>query len=78
MTTVNSKEDFIQFMSSLINDLKNNSDNWENKSLQEYLEALQSWTEDMDGYYLKNNLPVPKDINWGLFADILTAAKMYE
>lgn len=47
-------------MSSLINDLKVNPDKWENKSLLEYLEAIQSWTDDMEGYYVNNNLPFQK------------------
>jgi hypothetical protein len=78
MTNVNSKEDFVKFMSYLINDLKDNPQQWENRSLLEYLEAIQSWTEDMDGYYVNNNLPVPKNANWNVFADILTAARIYE
>lgn len=78
MTHLNSKEEFVQFMSSLINDLKDNSGKWENKSLSNYLEAMQSWVQDMEGYYLNNNLPIPKDINWNVFADILMAARIYE
>lgn len=65
-------------MSSLINDLKVNPEKWENKSLLAYLEAIQSWTDDMEGYYVNNNLPVPKNMNWNVFADILTAARIYE
>jgi hypothetical protein len=78
MTNVNSKEDFVKFMSSLINDLKDNPQKWENRSLLEYLEAIQSWTEDMDGYYVNNNLPVPENVSWNVFANILTAARIYE
>jgi len=32
----------------------------------------------MDGYYLNMGQPVPKNIDWKLFANILMAAKMYE
>lgn len=78
MKNLNSKDDFVQFMSSLINDLKDNPDKWGNKSLLDYLEGIQSWTDDMEGYYLNNNLPVPENVNWGVFADILTAARVYE
>ncbi|RCR65967.1 DUF7660 family protein [Larkinella punicea] len=76
--SINTKEDFISFVTALINDLKNNPDTWENRTLFNYLEALQSWTEDMDGYYYNKNISVPKDVNWKFFANILIAAKSYE
>lgn len=75
---IRSKEDFIKFIGDLIVDLKTNPNNWENKTLGDYLEALQSWTEDMEGYYINNNLPVPENVSWKIFADILMAATMYE
>ena len=76
--SVKSREDFIKFVGALVQDLKNNPNNWENKSLDNYLEAVQSWTEDMEGYYINNSLPYPENINWGVIADIFIAAKMYE
>jgi len=75
---VNSKEDFIEFIGTLIRSLKDNPEEWENKTLQDYLLAMQSWTEDMDGYYINNNLPIPQGVTWKVFADILMAATMYE
>jgi len=57
---VESKDDFILFVRRLIQDLRKNSEVWENKNLEDYLEAILSWTEDMDGYYLNNNIPIPK------------------
>lgn len=76
--SVKSKEDFVRFMAALIQDLKNNPDKWENQSLETYLEAVQRWTEDMDGYYANNNHSVPDNVTWKVLADILIAAKMYE
>jgi len=75
---IRSKEDFIKFVGDLIVDLKTNPNNWENRNLGDYLEALQSWTEDMEGYYINTNLPVPENVSWKIFADILMAATMYE
>lgn len=75
---VKSKDDFIIFISTLIQDLKNKPETWENKNLENYLEAIESWTEDMEGYYINNNLPVPENVNWKVFSQILIAAKMYE
>lgn len=75
---LSTKEDFISFLQMLIQDFKKNPDEWENKSLESYLEAAASWVEDMEGYYQNNNLPIPQNINWKVFANILIAAKMYE
>ncbi|MHA4812516.1 DUF7660 family protein [Flavitalea flava] len=76
--SVDSKEDFIKFVGALIMDFKSNPDTWENKNLDNYLEAVQSWTEDMEGYYINNNIPCPENISWKIFTDILIAAKIYE
>ena len=75
---VQSKEDFLLFISTLIKDLNENGNSWENNILNNYLEAIQSWVEDMEGYYKNNNLEQPNNISWKVFSDILIAAKMYE
>ena len=76
--SLNSKEDFISFVELLITDLKSNPGEWENNTLETYLEAIISCTEDLEGYYLNNNLPIPQNVNWKVFANILITAKMYE
>lgn len=76
--SISSKADFVGFVECLIGSLKNNPEEWQNKTLSAYLEAIAHWTEDMDGYYGNNNLPIPENIDWKVFADILTAAKIYE
>jgi hypothetical protein len=76
--SVKSKDDFIRFIEGLLDNLHNSPGEWENISLHDFLEAMASWVEDMEGYYTNNNLPIPNDINWKVFADILMAAKMYE
>ena len=54
------KGDFSEFMSLLIADLRTNRQDWENRDLESYLNAIMNWTEDMDGYYQNNNnLPTP-------------------
>lgn len=78
INNIKSKTDFIDFVESLAKDLRNNPEEWENKTLPEFLGAIASWTEDMEGYYINNNLPIPDNVNWKVMADILAAAKMYE
>lgn len=76
--TLKCKEDFVEFIRLLIVDLQENPNGWENQTLESYLEAIASWTEDMEGYYQNNNIEIPQNINWKVFANILMAAKMYE
>lgn len=75
---IRDKKDFLNFLELLIGDLKNNRQEWENINLESYLEAVAGWTEDMEGYYQNINQPLPDNINWKIFADILMAAKIYE
>ncbi len=78
INNINSKADFVGFVELLVEDLKNNPAKWRNKTLPEFLEAMANWTEDMEGYYINNNLSIPNNVNWKVIADILIAAKMYE
>lgn len=75
---INTKENVISFLELLILDLRNNPNEWENKSLESYLKAVANWTEDMEGYYQNTNQPIPQHVDWKVFANILTAANMYE
>lgn len=76
---ISCKEDFVKFVESLSKDLTCNPSEWENKQLSDYLDAIASWTEDnFEGYYQYNNMQIPQEINWKIFANILIAAKMYE
>jgi len=76
--SVSTKEDFVNFITLLITDLKEGEVEWENASLERYLDAIANWTEDMDQYYINQKLPVPKNVNWKVFASILAAATIYE
>ena len=73
-----SKEDFVAFVQLLMEDLKHNGNEWENNTLESYLGAIAAWTEDMNGYYKNMNLPIPENVDWKVFANILIAATMYE
>lgn len=75
---VESKEDFISFMEMLINDFNQNKHDWENQTVKEYLEAMKSWIEDMDGYFENTKQPVPDNIDWNFFSIVLYLGKIYE
>ena len=75
---INSKQDFISFINILLNDNKDNSDEWENKDIQSYLESISSWVEDMEGYFENMKLDIPTDIDWKFIATLFYVGKIYE
>lgn len=78
MNKINSREDFLVFMRLLKKDFKNNPSEWENNTLELYLEGIESWIEDMDGYYINANLLKPENIDWQFLANVFMSAKIYE
>lgn len=75
---VATKDEFLEFLNILSKDFKLNVDEWENKSINYYLEAIESWIEDMEGYYKNSDLPVPNNIDWNFLAHIFYVGKIYE
>ena len=75
---VATKTEFLQFLEELLADLKQNSDAWENPSLERYLEAIAAWVNASDSYYRNSGQPSPANVSWRFFAEALTAARIYE
>jgi hypothetical protein len=69
-TNITSKEEFISFINELKNDLAVNKTEWENLSLEDYLDAIKGWIEDTNS--------LPSNPNWSTIAEILMAGKYYE
>jgi hypothetical protein len=78
LNEIRSKDDLLVLLTALRQDLVANKEDWENPTLDSYLEAMQGWIQDMDGYYSNINQTIPEQPTWKVFADILYAAKMYE
>lgn len=73
------KKEFIQFIENLRLDFIQNKEQWENKTIEDYLEALSRYTEDINGYYKNTNQDIDlKEIDWKVFSDILKGSSMYE
>lgn len=71
--------EFIEFLKEFRKDLKDNNSNWENKTLEDFLEAMETYTEDIQGFY--DNMKMDIDANvptWENFVTILKGASMYE
>ncbi|MDQ0087463.1 hypothetical protein J2T12_000857 [Paenibacillus anaericanus] len=75
---VSDKDQFTEFIGLLVKDFKLNSDNWENRDIESFLEGIKSWVEDMEGYYENNNLPIPQNIDWNFLASLFYVGKLYE
>ncbi|KXZ63640.1 DUF7660 family protein [Acinetobacter venetianus] len=67
------------FIQKLRQNLIDDPNGCENINLADFLDALASWTEDMDGYY-KNTDQVDHlaQPDWKTFAEMLMAARIYE
>ncbi len=76
---VTDRQTFIKFIDLLRQDLLDNPETWENKKLDDFLEALSSYAEDIQGYYDNTKQNVNADqANWQTFADIFKGASIYE
>jgi hypothetical protein len=49
--TVTSREDFVKFAEYLNHDYHQRSDDWGNKTLEQFLSGLSGFANDMAGYY---------------------------
>ena len=76
------REDFIAFVKALRKDLHDHAEDWESTSLDDYLEALGGYVEDMgptleEIVQERESTPEPEP-SWRLFAKILLVASFYE
>lgn len=76
--SVSSKEELADFIDALRADLRTDEAEWENPTLEQYLEAMAAWIRVMDRAYENTSRNFPEKPSWKLFADILFAAKIYE
>ena len=80
---VTDRKSFIEFLELFRKDLNRNNNEWENKTLDDFLEAMTRYSEDIQGYYdnLKNELGahINADVpSWRVFADIMRGSRIYE
>jgi hypothetical protein len=78
---VSDRQSFIKFLVLLTEELRHSPDQWENKTLEDFLEAMTRYSNDVQNYY--NNTKPSEHINadtpsWTTFADILRGARIYE
>lgn len=80
---VTDRQSFTQFLQLFRDELVQNKNSWENKTLEEFLEAMARYSEDIQGYYDNRRIETGENINadiptWSIFADILRGSRVYE
>lgn len=76
--SIDTKEDLADFVSSLREELTKNPDEWENQTLDRFLDAMESWIRVIDAYSKNTGDMEALSPSWKTFAKILCAAKVYE
>ena len=69
---IESKEDLIEFLKALLVDLKENHSEWENDTLERYLDGMWGWLQDLDEAF------VPEQPSWQFIGNMLLVARIYE
>ncbi|WP_405919454.1 hypothetical protein [Streptomyces longwoodensis] len=69
------RDAFVAFLSRLRADYAANGPQWENPTLDRFLEA---WVAASPAAYRNHGLDLPPDGDWTFFAHALTAARIYE
>ena len=77
-TKVGTKEEFVAFLDQVLIDFSKNGESWENPDLARFLESLQGWLQDCDGYYQNQQINIATVNPWRQIADAMAAARIYE
>lgn len=78
LDSINSMEDFRIFLRSMLDDLNNNADEWENQKLEDFLSAMLAWIGSIDSYVKNTGDEGITKPGWKTFAKLLYVAKIYE
>jgi hypothetical protein len=61
----------------LIQDFKQNANEWANTNIEDYLHGIASWVEDMDGLFTDSE-DLAEGVDWRFVATILYTGSRYE
>ena len=75
---VRTREDLARFLQEALSDLQNRPEEWENDTLERFLEAWAAWVEDLPGWYANRGETMPDQPDWNLLANMVMAARVYE
>lgn len=74
---VESAQDLIVVVTRLWTDFQARPEEWENPTLDGFLQAMAAWLSTFPQVYVNNKQPIP-DPDWKFLADCLRAARIYE
>ncbi|MFE7974338.1 hypothetical protein [Streptomyces shenzhenensis] len=75
---VRTGDDFARFLTDALADVRNRPQDWENDTLERFLEAWAAWVVDMPGWYRNRGEQMPDQPTWNLLAAMVMAARVYE
>ena len=76
INNISCKEEFVEYIRSLVTDFTDNHDEWENITIPDYLEQIASWIEDYSDS--PANDIVWEKIDFRILAQLLYMGKIYE
>lgn len=76
---IQSQADFSAFLHLLLRNYREYPAEWENQTLEQFLGAMDSFVNSIDGYYTHTKADVDlSNPGWRVFADVLLAGRVYE
>lgn len=75
---VRTRDDFVALLGAVVADLQTHPEDWTNRDLQSFLEAMAAWGEDMAGFYSNRGEDLANIAPWRVMADMIMAALIYE
>lgn len=78
MDSISSNKDLAEFIEALRADLRCNPEEWENPTLESFLDAAAAWVGSMENAYRNTQRVFPSEPSWKTVGEIFLAAKIYE
>ncbi|KAA1244548.1 hypothetical protein [Aquimarina sp. RZ0] len=79
MTNIYSRKEFINFLKVILDEYQKHPERWENHKMEDFLEAMIRYSDDVQQYYKNTNQEINADeAQWKVFADIIKGASIYE
>jgi len=76
---MSTQQEFIQIIEALRLNYLEHPEEWEHKTIPDFLEAIAWYAEDIDGYYKNTDQAINLElVDWKVFWDIVQWAKIYE
>ncbi|MGW0184619.1 DUF7660 family protein [Streptomyces sp. NPDC003362] len=75
---IHTRDELVAFVRELHQDYVRRGHDWENHTLDRFLEALAAWIASSDGWYRNFGKEPPANGDWTFIARALSAATVYE